>query len=173
MVSCDSPAVSVLIVREAVEGDLEEVGRISVEAYVAAGQLEQGVGNGYERVLSDAGARYREALLLVAVRGDDLVGTVTICPTGSRFSEIGGPGEVEFRFLAVRPSAWGSGVGTALIQACHDYARDVGATRLAICVRDTNAGAMSMYLKRGFARLPERDFQPVPGVDLLALHKDL
>lgn len=160
-------------VRPATPEDLEDVARIAVDAYLAAHQLEDGPDGAYGRVLGDAATRMREAVLLVAVRQDSIVGTVTICPEGSPFREIGRDGEVEFRFLAVAPSAWGSGVGTALIEACHDHARDVGASQLAICVRDTNEGAMGMYLKHGFSRTPERDWQPVPGVALLALHKAL
>ena len=149
------------------------MGRICVEAYQRAGQLEDGPNGGYGLVLADAEARYRDALVLVAVCNDEVVGTVTITPEGSPFREIGQDGEVEFRFLAVAPSAWGSGVGTALIEACHVHAREVGSHRMAICVRDNNASAMAMYRKHGFARQPERDWQPVPEVTLLALQKVL
>lgn len=149
------------------------MGRICVEAYQRAGQLEDGPKGGYGLVLADAAARYRDALVLVAVRNDEVVGTVTITPEGSPFREIGQDGEVEFRFLAVAPSAWGGGVGTALIEACFAHAREVGSHRISICVRDTNVGAMAAYRKHGFTRLPERDWQPVPEVTLLALHKAL
>jgi ribosomal protein S18 acetylase RimI-like enzyme len=160
-------------VRPATPDDLEDVAGIAVDAYLAAHQLDDGPDGAYGRVLGDAAARMREAVLLVAVRQDSIVGTVTICAEGSPFREIGQDGEVEFRFLAVAPSAWGSGVGTALIDACENHAREVGASRLAICVRDTNEGAMAMYLKHGFTRIPERDWCPVPGVALLALRKEL
>ncbi|HEV8025642.1 MAG TPA: GNAT family N-acetyltransferase [Candidatus Nanopelagicales bacterium] len=160
-------------VRPAQGDDLEIVGRICVAAYEAAEQLEDGPNGGYGLVLANAAARYRDALLLVAVRNDEVVGTVTIAPEGSPFREIGQDGEVEFRFLAVAPSAWGGGVGSALIDACHAHAREIGARRLAICVRDNNAGAMAMYGRHGFTRMPERDWQPVPGVRLLALQRAL
>ena len=159
--------------RPATPEDLEDVARTTVDAYVAANQLEDGPDGAYGRVLGDAAARLREAVLLVAVRQGSIVGTVTICPEGSPFREIGQGGEVEFRFLAVAPSAWGGGVGSTLIDACHAYAQEVGSQRMAICVRDTNEGAMAMYLKHGFTRLPERDWRPVPGVELLALQKAL
>ncbi len=119
------------------------MGRICVEAYQEPAQLEDGPKGGYGLVLADAAARYRDALVLVAVRNDEVVGTVTITPEGSPFREIGQDGEVEFRFLAVAPSAWGGGVGTALIEACLAHAREVGSHRIAICVRDTNVGAMA------------------------------
>lgn len=162
-----------VIVRPATIADLESVGRITLEAYLAAGQLEEGPDGAYGQVLKDAHARYRDAIVFVAAIADAIVGTVTITPEGSPFREVGRDGEVEFRFLAVDPSAWGMGVATALIGACVDHATQIDAERMVICVRDTNEVAMAMYVKRGFARLPERDFQPVPGVDLLALHKDL
>ena len=102
-----------------------------------------------------------------------VVGTVTICPPASPFREIGRDGEVEFRFLAVAPEAWGHGVGNALVVACEDHARAIGSNRLVICVRDINAAAMTLYERQGFQRLPERDWHPVPEVALLAFEKNL
>lgn len=162
-----------VIVRPATGADLDSVGRITVEAYVAAGQLEEGPDGAYGRVLADALARYRDAIVLVATVADVVVGTVTITQEGSPFREVGRDGEVEFRFLAVEPSAWGRGVAAALVEACLAHARESNATRVVICVRDNNEAAMTMYTKYGFTRAPERDWKPVPGVNLLALHHDL
>lgn len=165
---CQSQAMPpAVLVRPAQEADLDEVGRMSLAAYNAAGQLEPG--STYGATLADAAARHRDAEVLVAERDGTIVGTVTICPRGSSFAEIGRPGELEFRFLAVDPGAWGGGVADALVAACEERARERGVTRLAICVRDTNTGAAAMYAKRGFTRVPERDWSPVPGTNLLVL----
>ncbi|HAN71645.1 MAG TPA: GNAT family N-acetyltransferase [Actinobacteria bacterium] len=154
-------------VRSAREADLDAISRISVAAYERAGQLEPG--SAYRAVLADADGRYRNATLLVAQRGEQVVGTVTICPGGSPYAEIGRENEVEFRFLAVDPDHWGAGVADCLIAACEDQARRIGAQALTICVRDNNTGAAAMYAARGFVRVPERDWSPLPGVDLMAL----
>lgn len=138
-----------------------------MSAYDAAGQLEPG--SPYAATLRDTAARAREGILLVAEREGQVVGTVTICPTGSEFAEIGGPGELEFRFLAVHPDHQREGIADALVAACEEHARATGAHTLAICVRDTNVGAAGMYARRGFQRVPERDWTPREGVDLLAL----
>ena len=143
------------------------VGRLCVDAYVQAGQLDDDSSHGYSRVLSDAHARSRDAVLLVASRGDDVVGTVTLCPPGSAYREIASEGEMEFRFLAVAPTAWGSGVGALLVEHCREYARDAGFAALVIGVRDTNVSAIALYERCGFTRIPERDFEPIPGVRLL------
>ena len=147
------------------------VGRLCVDAYVQAGQLDDDSSHGYSRVLSDAHARFRDAVLLVAARDDDVVGTVTICPPGSPFREIAGNGEMEFRFLAVVPSAWGNGVGAILVEHCREYARGAGCAELVIGVRDTNVSAMALYERCGFTRAPARDFEPVPGVRLLGFRR--
>ena len=158
---------STVTVRDAREADLPAVSRISVAAYETAGQLEPG--STYGQTLADAHGRFRTGQVLVAERSGEVVGTVTICLPGTSLAEISGPGELEFRFLAVDPAAWGTGVADALVLACEEQARVTGATSLAICVRDTNTGAAAMYAKRGFMRVPERDWSPMPGVDLLAL----
>ena len=162
-----------VVVRRATVDDLSAAARIGVEAYVGAGQLDDGPDGFYGTVLADTGSRESDALLLVAVRQSQVVGTVTICPPASPFRGIGRDGEVEFRFLAVAPEAWGYGVGNALVAACEAHARSTGSNRLVICVRDINAAAMTLYERHGFQRLPERDWHPVPEVALLAFEKNL
>jgi GNAT superfamily N-acetyltransferase len=155
------------LIRRAGPDDLDEAGRICVAAYDRAGQLEPG--SPYVETLLDTPTRAMDSLLLVAERDGRIVGTVTICVPGSASAEIGRPDEVEFRFLAVDPPHWGTGVAGALVGACEAYAYEVGARALAICVRDNNAGAAAMYRAMGFERVPDRDWTPRPGVDLLAL----
>lgn len=160
-----------LHVREATEADVEVAGRICVEAYRLSGQLDDDGEHGYSRTLADARARLLRAHLLVAIRDGVVVGTVTLCPHGSPFREMAREGEMEFRFLAVAPSAWGTGVSEALIQACEDYARAAGAHAMVIGVRDTNAAAQSLYARHGFVRAPERDWWPVETVHLLGFQR--
>lgn len=154
-------------VRPATDADLDVIGEICVAAYDAAGQLEPG--SPYAETLRDSPARKADGLLLVAERNGRVIGTTTICPPGSQFREIGREGEVEFRFLAVAPHAWGTGVAALLVAACDEHARRTGAGALAICVRDTNTDAAAMYERMGFSRIPDRDWTPRAGVDLLAL----
>jgi len=40
--------------------------------------------------------------------------------------------------------------------------------RVVLCVIDGNEGAQRLYERRGFARLPERDWSPGPDVSLRA-----
>lgn len=156
-----------LHVRPARVDELATVGDLCVLAYTAAGQLEPG--SPYASTLRDAESRAADSIVLVAERGGRIVGSTTICPFGTSQAEVGGPDEVEFRFLAVLPSEWRTGVADALVAACEEHAREVGAQALAICVRDTNTEARAMYERRGFIRRPDRDWTPRPGVALLAL----
>jgi ribosomal protein S18 acetylase RimI-like enzyme len=160
-----------LVIRPAADDELDRVGEICLAAYDAAGQLEPG--SPYAQTLLDARARAATGIVLVAERDGAVVGTTTICPPGSEFAEIGGPDELEFRFLAVDPAAWRTGVADALVAACEQQARSTGASALAICVRDTNTGAAAMYERMGFTRVPERDWSPREGVDLLALTRPI
>jgi ribosomal protein S18 acetylase RimI-like enzyme len=163
----DADSAATTLVRPAAPEDLAIAGEICVEAYDLAGQLEPG--SPYASTLRDTSSRAEDSLLLVAVRDNVVIGTVTICSPGSASREIGRDDEVEFRFLAVAPSAWRTGVAEALVAACEEHARETGASALAICVRDTNTSAAAMYGRMGFTRVPERDWTPRPGVDLLAL----
>jgi ribosomal protein S18 acetylase RimI-like enzyme len=159
-------------VRRAVPADYERVAALTLEAYEADGQLA--VEAGYSRVLADVPARAAATELLVAETDDGAIaGAVAFVVPGSPYAEMCGPDEVEFRMLAVDPKAQRRGVGAALVRACVARAHDVGARAIVICTRDFTVTAHRLYERLGFVRTPERDFTPVPGVDLIALRLDL
>jgi ribosomal protein S18 acetylase RimI-like enzyme len=99
------------------------------------------------------------------------VGNVTYCPPGSPWREIGREHEGEFRMLAVDPAAQGVGAGTALARLCEDRARAHGATGMALSSLATMTTAHRVYARLGYERDPDRDWSPLPGVDLLAFRK--
>lgn len=160
------PTDELIEVRLARPDEYDTVGELCVAAYQQSGQLR--ADDPYERVLRDAAARARDAQLLVALRGEAIVGTVTICPSPSPFAEISVDGESEFRFLAVGPDVWRSGVGERLVEACDEHAHSAGRSVQVICVKADNEPAHRFYLRLGFTRLPERDWKPRPDVDLQA-----
>jgi ribosomal protein S18 acetylase RimI-like enzyme len=60
-------------------------------------------------------------------------------------------------------------VGEALVRAVIARARELGATRLVMSSSEHMTTAHRLYQRLGFQRLPERDWRPVPGVDITAL----
>ncbi len=161
-----------LVIRLAEPADFEAVGRLTVAAYQADGQLDET--DGYAEMLADVAGRASHGRLLVAV--DDtgaVVGTVLFVLPGSQYAQLSGPDEAEFRMLAVLPSAQGKGVGAALVDACRALAAGAGASAIIICTRDSAHAAQRMYRRLGYVRVPDRDWSPMPGVDLLALRLEL
>jgi hypothetical protein len=59
------------------------------------------------------------------------------------------------------------------VRACLDRARAAGARRVVISARDFVPGPLRLYARMGFVRVPERDWSPAPGVDLIVLRIDL
>lgn len=159
-------------VRLALPSDFEAVARVSVAAYEADGQLKGE--HGYADVLADVASRSGAGEILVAVdEGDAVLGAVLFVLPGSAYAELSGPGEAEFRMLAVDPAGQGRGVGEALVRACVSRARELGCHAIVICVRSGFAvSAHRLYARLGFVRTPEYDWSPVDGVDLLALRLD-
>ncbi|MEU1398525.1 GNAT family N-acetyltransferase [Micromonospora zamorensis] len=159
-----------LRVRPAEPADFPAVARLTVAAYEADGQLKGE--HGYGEVLADVSSRAASGEVLVAVDEvtDAVLGSVTFVLPGTPFAELSGPGEAEFRMLAVDPGAQGRGVGAALAQACVARAVELGCTALVICVRAGMAdSAHRLYSRLGFVRAPEKDWVPAAGVDLLGL----
>ncbi|WP_028650942.1 GNAT family N-acetyltransferase [Nocardioides halotolerans] len=129
----------------------------------------------YVERLRNSEARDLEAELWVAVAPDDreVLGSVTICREGSPWREIGLAGEGEFRMLAVAPHAQGRGVGEALARHVVDRFREEGAVAVVLSSTPLMAAAHRLYERLGFGRCPERDWEPMPGVELLAFRLEL
>lgn len=66
-----------------------------------------------------------------------------------------------------------SGVGTAILNALSDIARDKGAEKVFLEVRVSNAAAMELYLKSGFKGVYARTRYYSDGEDCLVMVKEL
>jgi GNAT superfamily N-acetyltransferase len=144
--------------------EYEETGVLVETAYTAGGLLDND--RGYGAHVRNVAGRAPDHPVLVALRDGRIVGSVTITPLGSPQSELAREGEVEFRYLAVAPQAWGTGVAQQLVAAVEDWAREHRAHRLVLCVIESNEPAARLYEHLGFERDPERDWVPVPAVVL-------
>ncbi len=154
-----------LTVRRPREAELDAVGRITVEAYRDDGLID--AGDDYLTELADAARRHREAEVWVAVDGEEVLGSVTFCRPGTPFAELARDNEGEFRMLAVASAARRRGVAEALVARCIDRSRELGHDAVVICSMREMSTAHRLYERLGFRRLPERDWSPVPGIELL------
>jgi ribosomal protein S18 acetylase RimI-like enzyme len=159
-----------VVVRRARPEDLAAAGEVTVTAYA---EFTTGPDDHYVALLRDAARRDREAELWVAERAGAVVGTVTIALPGSPWREIAADDEGEFRMLAVSPAARRRGVGAALMGLVLDRFRSLGMGAVVLSSLAEMAAAHRIYERAGFVRVPERDWTPVPGVDLLAFRKEL
>jgi ribosomal protein S18 acetylase RimI-like enzyme len=159
-------------IRRARPEDHEGIGEVTVAAYVEFAHDDT---DDYVHHLRDAARRDREAELWVATPddSDQVLGTVTITPAGSPWREVAREGEGEFRMLAVAPAARGAGIGGALVGLVVDRFRDEGATAVVMSTLARMRAAHRIYERAGFVREPERDWSPLPGVDLITYRLDL
>ena len=98
-------------------------------------------------------------LVLVAHDASELLGVVVLAYPDGELSQLAGPGEAEFRMLAVAPSGRGRGIGTMLVSACLDHAsgEPFNANRLVLWTQPSMKAAQRLYERLGFERAPERD----------------
>lgn len=156
-------------VRRLTPADHEAVARLLLAAYADHVAEEAD----YAEQLVDLDRRDREAEVWVALDGDDVVGTVTLCPLGSAWREIATDDEGEFRMLAVDPAAHGRGHGRTLSTWVVDELRRRGFGSVVLSSSTTMTTAHRLYESLGFERDPARDWSPTPHVDLLAYRLEL
>lgn len=158
--------MSDLDVRVARPEEFDRVGDITTGAYLHDGFISPD--SPYLSTLRDAAARARDAQLLVGVVDGTVIGTVTYCRSDSPWAELAGPGEAEFRMLAVDPRARGRGYGETLVRECIAQAGRDACVVLRLSTEPVMRAAHRIYERIGFARTPERDWRPVPDTALLA-----
>jgi ribosomal protein S18 acetylase RimI-like enzyme len=151
-------------IRDALPSEHAELGELCVRAYRHIGS----VSDSYAASLRDVAGRAETARVLVATEGATLLGCITLILGDGPWRELSGPDEGEFRMLAVDPRAQGRGVGEALVRACVETVRDAGRARLVISSATDMTVAHRLYERLGFTRAPERDWKPVPEVQLMS-----
>ncbi len=153
-----------VIVRDALPGELAEVGEIRVRAYQHGSFMAPG--SAYAPVLRALGTA-DDGTVLVAVDGSRILGTVMLrsSPEGPFATR---PGEAEIRALAVTPDEQGRGTGSALLRAVIERAVQQGVRHLVLLTQPEMLAARHLYRRAGFRRLPDRDWSPGPGMTLLA-----
>ena len=67
----------------------------------------------------------------------------------------------------------GRGAGAALAALCEERAREHGATAMVLSSLPDMTHAHRIYTRLGYRRDPSRDWDPVPGVHLIAFAKEL
>jgi ribosomal protein S18 acetylase RimI-like enzyme len=163
-------------IRDARDDELDEVGRVTVEAYrqYLGPGLEE-VWASYELELADAATRRKEADVIVAEHGGRIVGAVAFYTDGSGATgHQGRPREwAGIRFLAVHPEARGLGIGRGLTDECLRRARERGVRTVGLHTSPFMEVAVGMYERLGFARAPEYDFYPTPDIVATAYRLDL
>ena len=159
-----------MVIRDAHQDEFAEIGEIRVTAYRADGFLSPD--SRYAPRLRELGSD-GSGPVLVAADEDMIAGTVMLQLWPDSGELLRGPAEAEIRALAVRPEARGRGVGRALVAAVIERAASLGVSHLLLLTQPDMKIAHRIYEEAGFARLPDRDVSPEPGIDLLAYDLNL
>ena len=159
-----------LTVEPAEPDDFPAIARLTIDVYVG-GEL---AGDAYAAQLADVrGRASRSALLVVRDPDGRIVGSVALVLTGDFGEVTTSDQEAAFRMLVVDPDARGRGIGELLVTTCLDRARAVGKRRMVLSTDPRMTAAHRLYERMGFRRLPERDWSPMPGVELLVYAREL
>ena len=157
-----------LTVDPATPDDHARITELTVGVYGAEGHASPE----YLVELGDVAGRAERSLLLVARDGgatgsSAVIGSVALVLSGDFGEVTESDDEAAFRMLVVDPAARGRGVGEALVRDCLDRARAAGKRAVVLSTAPSMTAAHRRYERLGFTRLPERDWSPLPGIDLM------
>jgi ribosomal protein S18 acetylase RimI-like enzyme len=146
------------------------IAELTVSVYVDGDLASEG----YTPQLADvAGRAARSDLLVVRDAEGHVVGSVALVLAGDFGEVTTSDEEAAFRMLVVDPAARGQGIGELLVSTCLDRARAAGKRRMVISTDPRMTAAHRLYERQGFTRLPERDWSPMPGTELMVYTLDL
>jgi putative acetyltransferase len=136
-----APGPTVVPYREDLRAAFEQLNRDWIETYFVLEDADRAVFADPAGAIIDPGGQ-----IFFVVEGDTVLGTCAVL----RHS----PSECEIAKMAVAPSARGRGLGDLLMEAAVDFARQIGARRVAIVSNTVLAPALRLYRKHGFVEVP-------------------
>jgi ribosomal protein S18 acetylase RimI-like enzyme len=159
-----------LIIGPAGPADFDRIAQLTVGVYTD----QELAPPEYVPELADVAGRAERAELLVARDANGrVVGSVALVLSGDFGEVTESDDEAAFRMLAVHGGVRGRGIGEALVRTCLDRARAAGKRRMVLSTDARMTAAHRLYERLGFTRLPERDWTPLPGIDLRVYALDL
>lgn len=152
-----------MILRDAMENELPFIREQRIHAYgIHAKNLPEGHWKALKNAISSDQDTNPGIDRIVAVLDGKIVGSIVLFPAKADAYE----GDVEkldypeIRMLAVAPEAQGKGIATALISECIARAKAKGFQSIGLHTGEFMTGAMRLYKKLGFERIPQYDFEP-------------
>jgi ribosomal protein S18 acetylase RimI-like enzyme len=156
-------------IRRAGPHDAATVDRIVEDVYIRGGWASPDTAPEYVRSLLDATTRIERVLLAEANRV--ALGTVTATQSAP-LANIARARELEIRMLGVLDGFRRRGVGSGLVRACEDLARDRGMHRVVLSTEPAMHAAQGLYVRLGYTRTPDRDWE-IHGFRLITYARDL
>ncbi|HMJ48497.1 MAG TPA: GNAT family N-acetyltransferase [Ferruginibacter sp.] len=154
------------IIRNAVSGEFDEIGKLMIRAY---SQLE-GFPNQFEqpeyyKMLANIGEFTNKpgVELLAAISGDNKIAGAVVYFNDMKFYGSGGTATKEqnasgFRLLAVDPAARGQSIGRLLTNECIRKSSNKNIHSMIIHTTKAMQTAWTMYESMGFKRAEDLDF---------------
>jgi GNAT superfamily N-acetyltransferase len=127
--------------REELRAAFEQLNRDWIESYFGLEDADRAIFADPAGTILDPGGQ-----IFFVVEGDTVLGTCAVL----RHS----PAECEIAKMSVAPAARGRGLGDLLMEAALDFAREMGANRIAIVSNTMLAPALRLYRKHGFVEVP-------------------
>ena len=147
-------------IRLAVPGEEHELAELLRASYAQyADVMPESLYASYLEDLADVAGRARDADVLVADAGAELLGTVTYYPDAARQGHGWPEGFAGVRALAVSPKARGLGLGGILLWACLERARAQRTSAVGLHTAPFMSDAIRLYERSGFRRASEYDFE--------------
>jgi ribosomal protein S18 acetylase RimI-like enzyme len=152
-------------IRFAVEDDADDISALLLEAFSAfKSDYTPGSFAIVTPRVDEIVRRFDEGPMWVAVKDDEIVGTVSVLPE---------PEWLYIRSMAVSPKAQGLGISHRLLDAVEEYAIENGFDRLFLYTTRFSTGAIELYEKHGFLRGRETTAEEWYGTPGLAMEKKL
>jgi len=154
-------------IRKAYPIEFSPLGELIADVYEGLpgmpGVVEQ---RDYYAVLRDVATRARNpanSVFVAARKSGELMGSVDFINDMKEYGARGAASTISnaagIRYLAVKSEFRGNGIGRSLTAYCVSRARELGKSAVILHTTGPMATAWAMYIRMGFQRHPEIDFQ--------------